>query len=84
MVLTGIHRELGRVIVVLSVLASLVMSVMQLVTVVRHGTIHYAIGGYQPPFGIEFVVDSLNACILVMISLIGFLTLLFAGNFNDE
>lgn len=84
MVLTGIHRELGRIVVVLSVLASLVMSVMQLVTVVRHGTIHYAIGGYQPPFGIEFVVDSLNACILVMISLIGLLTLLFAGNFNDE
>jgi multicomponent Na+:H+ antiporter subunit D len=32
------------------------------------GTIHYSLGGWPPPFGIEYVVDHLNAMMLVLIS----------------
>lgn len=84
LLLTGIHKLLGRAVVVAATLGSLVLSVIQLKMVITDGTIHYAIGGYEPPFGIELVIDSLNALILVMISLIGFLTVLYAENFGDE
>ncbi|MBR0308922.1 MAG: monovalent cation/H+ antiporter subunit D family protein [Mogibacterium sp.] len=82
MLLTGINKKLGRAVVVLAGAASLVMSVIQLKAVINGGPIHYAVGGYAMPYGIEFVIDSLNACIIVMIALIGFLTLLFAENFT--
>ena len=36
------------------------------------------------PYGIELVIDSLNAVLLVAFSLIGFMTLIFAGNFGDR
>ena len=85
LLLTGINKHLGALAVGLSVLASLVLSVMQLITVVKGGPVHYEIGGYAAPYGIEFVIDSLNALILVLVSLMGFLTVLFAGHFwSDE
>ncbi|MBR0379409.1 MAG: monovalent cation/H+ antiporter subunit D family protein [Mogibacterium sp.] len=85
LLLTGINKHLGALAVGLSVLASLVLSVMQLITVVKGGPVHYEIGGYAAPYGIEFVIDSLNALILVLVSLMGLLTVLFAGNFwSDE
>ncbi|MBQ3291413.1 MAG: monovalent cation/H+ antiporter subunit D family protein [Mogibacterium sp.] len=84
LLLTGLHKRLGRALVVLATAGSLVLSVIQLRTVITEGTIHYAVGGYEPPFGIELVIDSLNALIIVMISIIGFLTVLFAENFGDD
>ena len=84
LLLTGINRHLGPAVVGLAVLASFVLSVMQLVTVVKGGPVHYEIGGYAVPYGIEFVIDSVNACILVLIALIGFLTVIFAGNFDRD
>ncbi len=84
LLLTGINRHLGRAVVVLAVLASLVMSVMQLGLVIKNGPIHYAIGNYKVPFGIEFVIDSLNAVIIVMISTIGFISAVYADHFVTD
>ena len=84
LLLTSINKYLGRAVVIAATLGSLVLSVIQLKMVITGGAIHYAIGGYEPPFGIEFVIDSLSALILVMISLIGFMTVLFAENFGDD
>ena len=82
--LTGISRHLGGLAVGLASLASFAMSVIQLVTVVKGGPVSYEIGGYAVPYGIEFSVDSLNAVILVLVSLMGFLTVLFAGHFWSD
>ncbi len=49
-----------------------------LVQVVEHGTISYAIGDWAPPWGIEYRVDLLSACILVIVSGIGSLVMPFA------
>ena len=40
--------------------------------------ISYRLGGWQPPFGIEYRVDSLNALVLVMVSLVALLVAIFA------
>src|SRR4030065_2297648 len=40
-------------------------------TVITSGTIHYRLGGWEPPWGIEYVVDHLNALILVIVSFVG-------------
>ena len=38
----------------------------------------YALGGWAPPLGISFVVDQLNAPILLLVSIIGFLAGVYA------
>lgn len=41
-------------------------------------SISYALGGWAPPLGIEFVVDGLNAPILLLVAVIGVLATVFA------
>lgn len=47
------------------------VSVLMLIQVLDTGTIRYALGGWVAPWGIEYVVDNLNAFILVIVSGIG-------------
>lgn len=42
------------------------------------GRISYALGGFAPPLGIEFVVDGLNAPILLLVTVMSILALVFA------
>ena len=43
-------------------------SLQTLSTVLLTGTIHYHLGSWAPPWGIEYVVDHLNAFVLVIVS----------------
>ena len=81
LVLTKFHKEAGRGVVLLALGASLVMSVIQVVMVVKGGPIHYHVGGYAMPFGIEFVTDTVNGCLLILISVVSFITVFFARSF---
>ncbi|MBW1915869.1 MAG: monovalent cation/H+ antiporter subunit D family protein, partial [Deltaproteobacteria bacterium] len=42
-------------------------------TVIEHGTIQYWLGGWKPPWGIEYRIDHLNAIMLVLVSLLSLL-----------
>jgi multicomponent Na+:H+ antiporter subunit D len=42
-------------------------------SVINQGPIHYWLGGWPPPWGIEYLVDHLNAFMLVVVSLISLL-----------
>ena len=44
------------------------ISIALLVSVNNNGTIEYAFGGWQAPWGIEYVVDQLNAFVLLIVS----------------
>jgi multicomponent Na+:H+ antiporter subunit D len=64
------------------VIASLLVSVMSsatvLNTVIHEGVIHYHMGGWLPPWGIEYVIDHLNAMMLVLISGTAFLVAIYS------
>ena len=47
--------------------ASLVCSLILLYTVLTQGTIHYHLGGWLPPWGIEYVIDPLNGFMAVVV-----------------
>ncbi|MBS3907950.1 MAG: monovalent cation/H+ antiporter subunit D family protein [Syntrophaceae bacterium] len=51
----------------LTLLAQFIMSLFILNHVLAYGPIHYWLGGWKPPWGIELVVDSLNAYILIIL-----------------
>lgn len=56
-----------------TILIQLVMAIFTLNHVVTEGTIHYWLGGWMPPWGIEYLVDALNAYILVILLFLGLL-----------
>ncbi|MCX8172658.1 MAG: proton-conducting transporter membrane subunit, partial [Archaeoglobaceae archaeon] len=55
-----------------------VLSLFILNHVLTQGRIHYWLGGWRPPWGIEYVVDELNAYVLVVILLLSLLSISFA------
>lgn len=55
-----------------------VISILLLHRVFMHGTISYALGGWEPPFGIEYRVDAANAFILTVVSLMGAIAMPYA------
>ena len=54
------------------------ISLVLLAQVLDQGTISYALGNWEPPWGIEYVVDLLSAFILVIVAGIGTLVMPFA------
>jgi len=47
---------------------STICAVSVLMTVITQGPVHYYLGSWLPPWGIEYVVDHLNALMLVLIT----------------
>ena len=54
--------------VILSLALCLLCSIFVLDRVIDTGVIHYYLGNWLPPWGIEYVIDHLNALMLVIIS----------------
>lgn len=55
---------------------SFAVSVYGMTTVISSGTIHYHIGGWIPPIGIEYVLDPFSACILTLVCGVALLVLI--------
>lgn len=73
------HREWSRPISLAVLSAMAVVSVLNLNSVIQHGEVRYAFSGWAPPLGIEWVADGLASVVLVALSLLGLLSLIFAG-----
>ena len=59
-------------------LVCLFLSLWVLADVVSGNVIHYELGGWQPPWGIEYRIDALNALIAVIVSAMASLAMLYA------
>jgi multicomponent Na+:H+ antiporter subunit D len=49
-----------------------------LYTVINFGTVKYKLGGWMPPWGIEYVVDHLNAFVIAIVATISFVVAIYA------
>jgi multicomponent Na+:H+ antiporter subunit D len=54
------------------------LSIGILKSVTTAGAIHYWLGGWEPPWGIEYYVDHLNAFMLVLVSSLSLFTAIYA------
>ncbi|HIG17272.1 MAG TPA: hydrogenase 4 subunit B [Candidatus Handelsmanbacteria bacterium] len=80
MPMIGLRRQAACRPVALTALSG--MSIVSLLTyghVLQSGPIHYALSGWDPPLGIEWVIDGLSGIMLVTLSLISVIVLLYAG-----
>ena len=55
-----INRRYCLPVAVLGILGSFAASVITLIRVMENGVISYRLGGWPPPFGIEYVIDHFN------------------------
>ncbi len=64
---------------------SLASATVGLAQVLRHGTIHYNLGGWIPPIGIEYVLDNLSGFMAVLVLLVAFLSMIYSQkSFQQE
>ncbi|MEA1957003.1 MAG: monovalent cation/H+ antiporter subunit D family protein [Euryarchaeota archaeon] len=61
-----------------TILVQFLMSIFILHHVLTKGTISYWLGGWKPPWGIEYVVDALNAYILVILLFLALLCVMYS------
>ncbi len=64
--------------VLAALLICLVSSGGILKTVMEQGTIHYWLGGWRPPWGIEYRVDHFNASMLVLVSSLALIAAIYS------
>ncbi len=57
---------------------SLISACVLLKSVVAQGTIQYLLGGWQPPWGIEYRVDHFNACMLILVTALSLLAAVYS------
>ena len=73
-----IRRELSFVLTVAALGGSFICTLEILAMVLRGGSVRYDLGGWPPPWGIEIVVDHLNAYMLTFVSAIALLTSIYS------
>ena len=74
------NTRVSKYITTFSLLVASVFAFIQLTQVLELGEpIHYWLGGWKPPYGIEFVIDGLNGSIILLIAVLAFITALYAS-----
>ncbi|MDM8543114.1 proton-conducting transporter membrane subunit [Desulfococcaceae bacterium HSG9] len=68
------YKRLAYPLTLIAMSVCLLSSVFILTGVINNGQLQYLLGGWPPPWGIEYRVDHLNAIMLILVSLLGLLT----------
>ena len=72
LVVGWINRKASYFIFITTIVTQFVASIFLLAHVLTRGPIRYWLGGWKPPWGIEYVVDALNAYVLVILLFLAF------------
>jgi multicomponent Na+:H+ antiporter subunit D len=72
------RREASFYLTLTAIAAAFGCSLGTLNLVLQNGTIHYWLGGWEPPWGIELVVDNLNGYMAVLVSGISLLVCFYS------
>jgi multicomponent Na+:H+ antiporter subunit D len=79
-----IRRKLAYLLSVAATGLAAAISVLNLVKVLRGGPIHYRLGGWFPPIGIEYVLDHLSAFVILVVNAIAFVVLVHGKALVDR
>ena len=71
-------EKLAWLVTLITAIVAIFLSVGALQYVLSVGPINYAMGGWEPPIGIGYHIDGLNAPVLLLISLVAFFCTLYA------
>ena len=68
-----LKRSLCYPLMILSLSLSTLSALVILIHLLSDGILHYRLGGWPPPWGIEYVIDHLNAFVVLIVSVISLL-----------
>jgi multicomponent Na+:H+ antiporter subunit D len=74
----GVNRKSCFFISLATITFQFILSIFILHYVLTVGTIHYWLGGWRPPWGIEYVVDVLNAYVLIIVLFLSLLAAIYS------
>jgi multicomponent Na+:H+ antiporter subunit D len=75
----GLYRPLySWALTIVTFLITSIFSFITLKKVIETGTIRYMLGNWPAPFGIEYVIDHLNALIVFMIAVVGLIVAIYS------
>ena len=77
--LARLSPRLSRGLTIGAQAAALTCSLAALSHVLGEGTLHYRLGGWPPPWGIEYVIDPLSGGMAVLVSFFAVVTSVYAG-----
>lgn len=72
------NRTAAYFLALLATITSFAIAVAMVVRVGQIGPIHYDMGGWEPPYGIEYVVDGFSAFVLMFVSGLAAITMIYA------
>ena len=72
------ERRLAWIIAATASLCSFLSALALLCAVLKNGRISYWLGGWEPPWGIEYTVDYLSGFVLVVVTFIAFVVAVYA------
>src|SRR4030043_879909 len=73
-----INRKTSCYISIAPLLGQFIASLFILHHVMTMGPIHYRLGGWVPPWGIEYVIDALNAYVLIVLLFLGLVCVIYS------
>ena len=73
-----VNKKLSFYLSFATISVQLVMAIFILRHVLTVGVIHYWLGGWRPPWGIEYVVDALNGYVLVILLFLSLMCVLYS------
>ena len=80
-----INKALSWYVAAIATFLSFVISLFLLQTVMEQGRISYWMGGWEPPWGIEYAIDYLNVFVLIIVSFMAFVGVIYSRkNINVE
>jgi len=71
-------KKLCYPIVIITIFLSLLSSLKIMKLVLDQGPVKYHLGGWQPPWGIEYHLNHLNALLIILISFISLITVIYS------
>jgi multicomponent Na+:H+ antiporter subunit D len=73
-----IRKYLAYPVTMVAISISFIASCLGLTHVLSTGPLHYHLGGWPPPIGIEYVLDNLSAFMAVLITFIALITIVYS------
>lgn len=78
------NKKLSYFIALISSFLSSAFSILLFLRILEQGIIRYNVGGWEPPYGIELVVDPFSAFISLIVGVIGFFAVLYSKNYIEH
>ena len=79
-----LSKSLAKLVTIAALLISNISAAAVLIHVLDEGTLNYHFGGWEPPWGIEYVYDPLSSVMALLVAFVALVVAVYAGPFLER